>query len=61
MQQIPGVTDAKAVGFEQGVLNLQVQHEARLNLAEHVTHLRGFSLKLTDSSLGRLQLAAEGR
>ena len=61
VQQIPGVTDAKAVGFEQGVLNLQVQHEARLNLAERVTQLRGFPLKLIDSSLGRLQLAAEGR
>ena len=61
VQQIPGVTDAKAVGFEQGVLNLQVQHEARVNLAEQVTQLRGFPLKLIDSSLGRLQLAAEGR
>ena len=61
VQQIPGVTDAKAVGYEHGVLNLQVQHEARVNLAEHVTSLRGFPLKLIESSLGRLQLAAEGR
>ena len=61
VQQIPGVTDAKAVGYEHGVLNLQVQHEARVNLAEQVTQLRGFPLKLIESSLGRLQLAAEGR
>src|SRR5688500_12880690 len=57
VQQIPGVADAKAVGFEHGVLNLQVQHEARVNLAEHVTSLRGFPLKLIESSLGRLQLS----
>ena len=61
VQQIPGVTDAKAIGYEHGVLNLQVQHEARVNLAEQVTQLRGFPLKLIESSLGRLQLAAEGR
>ena len=61
VQQIPGVTDAKAIGYEHGVLNLQVQHEARVNLADHVTHLRGHPLKLIESSLGRLQLAAEGR
>ncbi len=61
VQKIPGVTDAKAVGYEHAVLNLQVMHEARVNLAERVTQLPGFPLRLVESSLGRLQLAAEGR
>ena len=61
VQKIPGVADAKAIGYEHAVLNLQVMHEARVNLAERVTQLPGFPLRLVESSLGRLQLAAEGR
>jgi hypothetical protein len=58
VQKIPGITDVRAAGFEQSVLTLQVMHEARVNLAEQVTQLRGFPLRLVDSSLGRLQLTA---
>ena len=61
IEQIAGVVDAKALGFEHNVLNLQVQHDAYVNLAERVTDMPGFPLSVINSSLGRLQLAAEFR
>lgn len=61
IEQIGGVVDAKALGFEHNVLNLQVQHDAYVNLAERVTDMPGFPLSVINSSLGRLQLAAEFR
>ncbi len=61
IEQIPGVVETKAAGFEHSVLNLHVQHDAMVNLAEEIAHLSGFPLTITNSSLGRLQLALEGR
>ncbi|HEU5317524.1 MAG TPA: hypothetical protein VFX49_15535, partial [Chloroflexota bacterium] len=58
VQQVAGVAEVKAAGYEQSVLTLQVMHEARVNLVEQVTRLRGFPLRLVDSSLGRLHLTA---
>lgn len=61
IEQIPGVVAAKALSYEQETLNLQVQHDAMLNLAERITGLPGFPLTMINSSLGRLQLVMEGR
>jgi hypothetical protein len=61
IEQLPGVAEVKALGFEHNVLNLSIQHEASANLAELVSHVPGFQLSVTNSSLGRLQLASEGR
>jgi hypothetical protein len=57
--QLPGVTEAKAIGYERGVLGLEVQHDGSLNLAERVTTLPGIRLTITESAPGQLQLSAE--
>jgi len=60
MQQLPGVTEAKALGYERGVLGLDVHHEPGADLADRATTLPGIRLRLVDQSPGQLQLAIEG-
>jgi hypothetical protein len=58
-QQLRGVSEVKGLGYDRGVLGLEVQHDTSLDLAAHVTELRGVRLRVVASSAGRLQLAAE--
>jgi hypothetical protein len=60
MQQLPGVSEAKALGYERGVLGLDVHHEAGADLASRATSLPGIRLRVVDSTPGQLQLAIEG-
>jgi hypothetical protein len=58
--QLPGVSEAKALGYERGVLGLDVHHEAGADLAARATSMPGVRLRVVDSSPGQLQLAIEG-
>lgn len=59
VQQVAGVTEAKAIGYERGVLGLDVQHDAAVDLAARFTALPGIRLRLVESAPGQLQLSAE--
>ncbi len=59
IQQLPGVTEARALGYERGVLDLEVQHDGSLDLAAQVTDLPGIRLTVVENNPGQLQLAAE--
>jgi hypothetical protein len=58
-QQLGGVREVKGLGYDRGVLGLEVQHDASLDLAARATELPGVRLRVVASSAGRLQLAAE--
>ena len=59
IQGLSGVTEARALGYERGVLDLEVQHDGAVELAERVVNLPGIRLTVVENTPGQLQLAAE--
>jgi len=59
IQGLPGVTEARALGYERGVLDLEVQHDGAVDLADRVVNLPGVRLTVVESTPGQLQLSAE--
>ena len=59
IQGLPGVTEARALGYERGVLDLEVQHDGSVDLADRVVNLPGIRLTVVESTPGQLQLSAE--
>jgi hypothetical protein len=60
IQKVPGVSEAKAINYQGGVLALDVQHEPAADLPAHFANLTGLRLRVTEASPGRLLLTAEG-
>jgi hypothetical protein len=54
-----GVTEARALGYERGVLDLEVQHDGTVDIADRIVDLPGIRLTVVESAPGQLQLAAE--
>ena len=42
IQEVPGVYEAKAIGYQRGVLALEVQHDPALNLVDPIASVEGF-------------------
>jgi hypothetical protein len=61
IKEMPGVEEAKAIGYERGVLGLEVQHEPGADLAARVVSAPppGIRLRVVEAAPGQLQLAAE--
>jgi hypothetical protein len=56
---LPGVVEAKAIGYERGMLGLEVQHDPGADLAALAAGMPGMPLRVVDASSGQLQLSAE--
>jgi hypothetical protein len=56
---LPGIEEAKAIGYERGVLGMEVQHDPDMDLAEALTTLPGIRLRVVESAPGQLHLSAE--
>lgn len=59
VQQVAGGTEAKVTDYSRGVLGLDVQHEAAVDLAACFASLPGIRLHLVESAPGQLQLSVE--
>jgi uncharacterized protein YlxW (UPF0749 family) len=59
IQEVPGVSEAKAINYQGGVLALEVQHDPALDLSGSVTELPGLRLRVSETAPGELRLAAD--
>jgi hypothetical protein len=59
IQEVPGVSEAKAINYQGGVLALEVQHDPALDLTGSVTDLPGLRLRVSETAPGELRLAAD--
>ncbi|HEX2325974.1 MAG TPA: hypothetical protein VHQ00_11295 [Chloroflexota bacterium] len=59
IQEVPGVSEAKAINYQGGVLALEVQHDPALDLSGSVTDLPGLRLRVSETAPGELRLAAD--
>ncbi len=59
IQQVPGVADAKANGYERGILTLEVSHQGRVALRGALTRLAGMRLRLVEEAPGSLTFQTE--
>jgi hypothetical protein len=59
IQAVPGVTEAKAINYQGGVLALEVQHDPSLDLPGSVADLPGLRLRVAEAAPGELRLAVE--
>ena len=57
IQEVPGVSEAKAINYQGGVLALEVQHDPALDLSGSVTELPGLRLRVPETAPGELRLA----
>jgi hypothetical protein len=59
IQEVPGVSEAKAINYQGGVLALEVQHDPALDLSGSVTELPGLRLRVSETAPGELRLTAD--
>jgi hypothetical protein len=59
IQGVPGVTEARALNYQAGVLTLEVHHDPAVDLAASVTGLPGTRLRLAEAGPGQVHLTAE--
>ena len=59
IQQLDGVHDARAIGYERGALSLEIEHEGALQLRDALLALPNVQLNLVSEEDGSLELAYE--
>ena len=59
IQQVEGVSDAKANGYERGILTLDVAHQAKVVIKRALLRLDGMRLRVVEEGPGTLTLQTE--
>ena len=59
IQQVAGVSDAKANGYERGILTLDVAHQAKVVVKRALLRLDGMRLRVVEEGPGTVTLQTE--
>ncbi len=59
IQQVAGVSDAKANGYERGILTLDVAHQGKVVIKRALVRLDGMRLRVVEEGPGTLTLQTE--
>jgi hypothetical protein len=59
IQQVAGVSDAKASGYERGILTLDVAHDGQVSIKRALVRLDGMRLRVVEEGPSTLTLQTD--